>query len=330
MHGAMRATIWLWWSTLVVERGEACIELETPNLREAGEFALADSPQSALAMSAGLFEYSIARGYLSEMSHWLQRVLIATADTCSVDRVAALYGATVIACLRGDVSSATTHVSQAQALVAQIDDPRSYGLDAIAAGFTALVGGRWESALAHAENGLAATDDPLVQVPAMILRGRVLEHDGEIGAALIWQEKALAITEAAGELVYRSDVLWSLGIGWWVNGKPQRAQQLLRQCLDLSRQIDDPRNTAACLESLAWIAGAHGDAERAVVLMGAAQTLGNGIGVTPSVLPDLVGYHDQCRLSAQKALGSEAFEVALRYGAAMDLDQAVRYVCSDL
>jgi hypothetical protein len=39
--------------------------------------------------------------------------------------------------------------------------------------------------------------------------------------------------------------LWAVGIGWWRNGKPERAEQLLRECLQLSYLIDDPRSVPA-------------------------------------------------------------------------------------
>lgn len=301
------------------------IDVETPNLRSAGEFALTNSPQSALVISAALFQYAVARGFLSEMSHWLQRALNATpADYCT-DRIAALYGAAIISCLQGDVATATQRVTQARTLLTRIDDPLSHALVAIAGGFCAIVADQWDSALTSVDHALAATEDPIAQVPAMVLKGRVLEHQGEIGPALIWQEKALAVTEAAGEVMYRSYVLWSLGVGWLVNDKPLRAQQLLRECLDLSHQIPDPRNGSACLEALAWIAQTRHDGQRAAVLMGAAQNLGNRIGVTPAVLPDLSKFHDRCVRDALVILGEPAFNAAYQRGLGMDFDQALAY-----
>lgn len=263
------------------------------------------------------------------MNLGLQRALNAAPDDCGTNQVTALYGATIIACLRGDQTTAIARVTQARTLLARIDDPLSHGLVAIADEFCAVVAGEWDRAFIQAEHALTATEDPTAQVQAMVLMGRVLEHRGDIGPALIWQEKALSITESAGEVMYRSYVLWSLGVGWLVNGKPPRAQQLLREYLDLSHQIPDPRNGSACLEALAWIAQTRHDGQRAAVLMGAAHALGSRIGVTPVVLPDLAEFHDRCFQEARETIGDNPFDTAYQRGASMDFDQALAYEFSD-
>ena len=301
------------------------IEVERHNLREAWEFARTYSPRSLLAMAAGLHRYAVGRGFLSEMRHWLDRALTATPVEPSEDRIGALWGATLIAGLQGNVPAATARAAEAQALAEQMSDPTSQGLAAIADGFAALLGGDAHRALSQSEDALGATDDPIVRVPALMLQGWAFEFCGELGRALIWQEKALAICKSAGEVVFRSYALRSIGIGWWRNGKPDRAAQLLRECLQLSHLIDDPRIAAVCLEALAWIAGAENEPRRAVVLMASAEALGNRVGVSPAGLLDLAVFHEQCDRCARDALGAEAFAMAHRQGFAMDFDDAVAH-----
>jgi serine/threonine-protein kinase PknK len=117
--------------------------------------------------------------------------------------------------------------------------------------------------------------------------------------------------------------------GWWRNGKPEREEQLLRQCLQLAHQLDDPPSGAACLEALAWIVREKNDPRRAVVLMAAAEALGNWLGVSPAGLPDLALFHEECERSSREALGAEEFGVARRQGAAMDFGQALAYALDD-
>ena len=301
------------------------IEAEKHNLHEAWEFALTDSPPTLLAMCAGVHPYAIARGHLREMRRWLDRALTAAPVEPTQDRVKALHGATLIAGLQGDVAVATARAGEAQALAEHTPDRTARGWAAVADGFAALVGGDADRALSRAEDAVAATDDPSVRVPALMLQGWAYDLSGELGRALIWQEKALAIAESAGEVVTRSYALWAVGLGWWRNGKPERAEQLLRECVQLSHLIDDPRNGAACLEALAWIAGAKNDARRAVLLMGSAEALGDSVGVPPAVLPDLAVFHEQCDRCARDALGAEAYAIAHRQGSALDFDDAVAY-----
>ena len=146
---------------------------------------------------------------------------------------------------------------------------------------------------------------------------------------LIWQEKALAIAEAAGEVVFRSYALWSIGVGWWRHGKADRAEQLLREGIELSRRVNDPRNAAACLEAMAWVARAKNNPYRAIVLLAAAETLGQAIGVVPAVLPELADFHDDCERRAREALDAKDFENARQAGNQMDFDAAVVYALGD-
>ena len=160
----------------------------------------------------------------------------------------------MIAALQGDVSAATNWLAEAQLLVEQMADAEAHAMISIADGFTALVSGEFDHAAARLEDAVVAIDDPTLRVPAMLLLGWVLAFEGQVGRALIWQEKALAIAESHGESVFREYALWSLGIGWWRHGKPNRGEQLLMEALRLTHVVDDPRQAAACLEGLAWIA----------------------------------------------------------------------------
>jgi non-specific serine/threonine protein kinase len=301
------------------------IAAETHNLRDAFEFAYEDAPQTLLEMSAALHVYAVARGHLSEMRRWLDRALAATPVEPSEKRIKALYAATVIACFQGDPEAATSRTTEATSLVEHMAGPVPRALVAIADAFVALIKRDSHRALTRSQDALAVTDDPIVTVPAMTLAGWALEFRGELGPALVWQQKALAIAESAGEVVYRSYVLWAVGVGCWRNGQRERAERLLRECLKLAHLIDDPRNGAACLEALAWIASAKNDPRRAVVLMAAAAALGDWVGVSPVVLPDLLVFHQECERGALEALGSEEFGVAQMRGFAMDLDGAIRY-----
>jgi serine/threonine-protein kinase PknK len=300
------------------------LEPERYNVSEALKFAIPDTPQIAVEMTGHLFWYGIARGALSQTRRWLDRALAVAPAEPTTDRIKALYAASVLAGAQGDVSGATALAAEARTLATQNSDPVADGYASLAEGFAALLVDDFDRVSACIAAPLAASD-PIIRLAAMMLQGWALQFRGEIGPALIWQEKALATSEAAGEVVFRSILLWSIGVGWWRHGKSDRAEELLRQCLELAHGIDDPRNAAACMEAMAWIAGAKSQPKRAAVLMAAAEKLGHLVGASPAVLPDLVVFHEECERRTREELGSDAYTVALRDGRSLDFDQAVAY-----
>jgi non-specific serine/threonine protein kinase len=301
------------------------LDQEGLNIRAALEFAVAESPETALEIAGTIHSFAIARGRLTEARRWLERSLAATPPTPTMNRIRALYGATMITALQGDVSAATTWRTEAQLLVEQMADPEALAMVSIADGFIALVSGEFDHAAARLEDAVAAIDEPSLRVAAMVLLGWGLAFGGEIGRALIWQEKALALAESHGESVFREYALFSLGIGWWRHGKPDRAEQLLMEALRLTRVVDDPRQAAACLEGLAWIAQEAREARRAAVLMAAAEALGRTVGASTGVLPYLVQYHDECGRRTREELDAEEFEAARLEGDSLTFDEAVAY-----
>jgi non-specific serine/threonine protein kinase len=305
---------------------------EGSNLRDALEFSLTDCPDIALEIVGAGYPFGIARGTLTETRQWLDRALAATKAEPTTDRIRALHGAAMTAHLQGrprDIQAGAARAAEAETLVQHMTDPVAHGLTANVLGYAALLDGKYQSACAHFETALMATDDPLVHAAAMALMGWAVQFQGEVGQGLAWQEKALALYESHGESVYRSSLLWSVGIGWWRRGKPERAEQLLKEGLQLSRLVDDPRHGAACLEALAWVTCAKQEPKRAVALMAAADTLGGTQAASPVVLPDLSVFHDECEQRARKVLGDEEFEAARQRGCSLHFDEAVAFALDE-
>jgi non-specific serine/threonine protein kinase len=305
------------------------LDREGLNIRSALEFSLTDSPETALEIAGTVHPFGLARGRLTEMRRWLDRSLAATPSEPSLDRVRALHGATLMAALLGDVTAATARTAEGQALVEQLADPEAHAMVSIADGFTALVSGEFDRACARFEDALDAVDDVALQVAAMLLLGWALEFRGEMGRALIWQEKGLALAESRGESVYREYALWSLGIGWWRHGQPIRAEQLLMEALRLTHLVGDPRQAAASLEGLAWIALETHDVRRAAVLLAAAEALGRTVAASTVVLPHLNVFHEQCERRTREELGAGEFEAARLEGDALNFDEAVAYAIGE-
>ena len=297
------------------------------NVREALEFGLADSAEAALGLAASLSPLWIARGMLSEGRRWLDRALATTRPEPTMDRMWAFHGSVLMAGVQNDLPIVTTLVAEARTLAEQVKDPVGRGLFDIADGFAALVGGDLDHAYDRFAHAVRASDEPIVRIPAMLLLGWALESAGDIGRARIWQEKALAIAESAGESIYRSSVLWALGVGWWRHGDSERAEPLLVDCLRLAQQTNHPLlNTTACFEVLAWVARTHNDCRRAAILLAAADKLGRRVGSTTTLLTHLNVFHEECVRGLRETLGKQEFELLSQEGAAMSFDEAVDYV----
>jgi non-specific serine/threonine protein kinase len=298
---------------------------EMPNLREAIDFALIESPHTAVKIVAALWPIWAGLGMVGEGRRWLDRALSAAPPEATPDHVRALASAAMLACMQRDPTVADARAEEARGLAERVNDAAARGMALLAVAFSLVLRGEHQRAAEHLEQVLSITDDPTVQVLALTLLGWTLEFRGDINAALVWQEKAVAFAQARGESMNRSYALWAVGIGWWRHGNPDRAKQLLTECLQLTRVINDPRNASSCLEALAWVADASSQPRRAAVLLGAASALGDAAGVVPAVLPDLTAFHDDCERSVREALGVSQFDADHAHGAALSMDEAVDY-----
>ncbi|MFD6061278.1 protein kinase domain-containing protein [Rhodococcus wratislaviensis] len=312
----------------------ARLDREQPNLREAMEFALTDSGDTettaGLRIAAALFPFWVSRGRLSEGRRWLDRTLAHQPRTPTTERVKALYAASALAELQGDLPAGTALVEEGQALAEQIADPATDALIAAADGLLALYRGddlpRACTRLQEALEWFGTRGEVLrVRVEALLCLGWAFELQGEATRAAACNEQVLEITESRGESVFRSFSLWAMGVAVWRQGDLIRAARLLDQGLRLTRLVDNPLIAATDLEILAWIARDEHDGVRAATLMGAAESLRRAVGSPTVLFPHLLVHHEQCERQTRRALGERAFETAHRKGMALSFDDAVAY-----
>jgi non-specific serine/threonine protein kinase len=104
-------------------------------------------------------------------------------------------------------------------------------------------------------------------------------------------------------------------------GEYSRAVALLAESLRLGRDIGARDLVAEGLESLAWVAAARGQPQRAAQMGGAAQALREVLGV-PLPAEQRAG-HDQAVQAMRAALGEEGFAAAWTAGRALPLEDAI-------
>ncbi|WP_433634879.1 protein kinase domain-containing protein [Nocardia sp. CA-120079] len=313
----------------------ARLDREQPNLREALDFCLSDigaESDAALSFASALQPFWFSRGQISEARHWLDRALAHGTATATAVRAKALWRASLVAEAQEDAPAAAALVVQARTLADATAHPTVHAFADLTQALHAARCGRPADARAPLEAAIesfVAQDDVYGQIFALLGLGWTHALQENSAAALFYHERALAITESHGDSVQRSYALWATAVAAWRHDESDRARRLLRQELQLTRQLRDPLMAAIALETLAWIIGAQGDAHRATVLLGAAAALSQAAGTSPVLFPNLAVHHEDCERAARHALGRPAFETAHRDGAALDLDAATEYALGD-
>ena len=87
--------------------------------------------------------------------------------------------------------------------------------------------------------------------------GWLLAAFGELDQGLSLSEKGLALTESSGESWLKAYALGGVGVGYWLQGQPERAEPLVVEGLRLSQAVNNPLSGVACLAFLGWIVAAQ-------------------------------------------------------------------------
>ncbi|MDV7090252.1 protein kinase domain-containing protein [Rhodococcus opacus] len=312
----------------------ARLERERQNLREALAFCATEFTESeaGLRIAGALYPFWFSRGLLSEGRRALERALNSSDGQPTVDRVKALYTASVLAGRQGDPDAGTALIDQGRRLVEQLGDPHAHALIRSAEGHLALFSGELPRAitcLADALEHFHTGDDLFLQIENQTVLALSNALRGDTQRAIDCYEKTIEITQAHGEFVYRAYSHWGMALAVWRQGDPGRATGLLEQGLHLTRLVDDPLATAWCLEILAWIAAGDNRAQRAGVLLGAADALRHTVGSPTLIVHHTRGYHGECEQRCRRGLGPRAFDAARSDGQSLGFDGAIAYALGE-
>lgn len=298
---------------------------EMPNIQEALQFGLTDSPTMVLAMTADMRQAWTATGMLQEGRRWLERALAATPAEPSPVRVRAVVSVMMLAVLQTDWPTVSARTAEARELLAAAPDPVSKGLVAFADGFAAMSRGEFDRAQSRAEEGLATTDDFEVQTLCLLVLAWRQFGAGDAVPAVQNAEKALALAEARGDAVTRVRMLGAVTVSRFVLGDIGIAGAALRTGLQLCMTIGHSWAGARYLELLAWIAGADGDQRRAVLLMAASAAEGRAGGATATTMAFAPKFHEACERRVRDELSAEEFDDTWAEGSSWSFDQAAAY-----
>ena len=301
-------------------------------LRAALEFCAEQPGESpaGLQMASSLYHYWLLTGLLGEGSYWIDRMLAAAPEPGPV-RIRGLYVAASLAILRRDFGFAARMLEEALDMCETHDDGAGRGYVMQGQGLMALMQDDSEQAsqlLAAAMQILDEVDDYAGWALTATLYGIVSMLRGESDRVAEAHAQCREKTVPYGEPWLWSSSLWSTGMDSWNRGDLPAAFELLRAALELKRPLRDHLGIAECLEGIAWVTATSGKLQRAAVLLGAADTVWQGMGLSAETVP---GFHRHREESAKLArrLGERPFHAAHRQGRQMTLDESTAFALDE-
>ncbi|MGV0815822.1 protein kinase [Mycolicibacterium boenickei] len=317
-----------WFSGRQVEWIDRVID-EMPNIRQALEFTVMDSPTCALEMTTHLRRLWSFHGMITEGRRWAERALQskqAAADPSLLTRT--LFTDAALATLQGDIAAAGHRIMEVKNLLARHDDALTRGLTNFLEGYGCMVLGTVDHGIPILQRALDASNDVEVQGQSKIIMGWLYATAGDYREAAGWFTDALAVSEVCDDSVLHAQALSSMAVGHWLLGDTEPGKPLIRESLRRSRTINDLFTGAQSLEMLSWIVASEGDGWRSAVLRAAGAAVSRECG-SSSVLHAAVGpFHSNCDKLLTQLLSPADLEAAHTIGDAMTLSDAAEFVLS--
>ncbi|MFN8473557.1 MAG: tetratricopeptide repeat protein [Anaerolineae bacterium] len=310
----------------------ARLEREHDNLGAAMKWAEEScQAKEGLRFVGALWRFWEIHGHLSEGRARLTNALsVAGADEPSVEKAKALNAAGNLAKTQGDYVSARQFHQDGLATNRLLGDRRGMARSLNNLGLVLFNQQDYASAQALLEESLALKrelNDEWGIATSLNNLGEVARARGEYGQAEKFYSESLALLDKLGDI---RTIAWSLHNLAHV-ARYQRdyakAATLFKKGLAQFVELDDKWGIAACLTGIAEVLEAYGQLERAVHLIGAAESL---IDATGALMwsADRAEY-DEAVARLRSRLSSPAFETARTEGRAMTLEDVIAYA-SDL
>ena len=214
---------------------------------------------------------------------------------------------------------ATESLEQARA----VDDKRTASGALHSLAELALQRGEPEEALTLMEEALAlrrSLGDSRLVANSLLDLARVRLGQGELGKAQALLEEGRAVAEGIGDGWSLSLALAGLGRLRLLEDAPADACVLFRDALGLAATRRDRRAAADCLQGLGSSLALMGDDQTGIRLLGAADSILEAIGASPTAVEG--GVDERVRPLLRSRLGTD-YEAQLASGRGLTIDQAI-------
>jgi predicted ATPase/DNA-binding CsgD family transcriptional regulator len=308
------------------------LEKEHDNLRAAVKGSLENGQIGTAAQLCGaLGGFWYARGHLREGIGWLDATLPGSSTLPARVRAKALMWAGVLRLGVGrsvpvDDAQGQSELEESLGMWRALGDRYWTAVVLNMLGAHLRERGGWERATDLLETGLAAAreigDGSLIGL-SLINLGDLARYRGDDERAASMYQESLALFRKAGDL--RRIAFSLIGLAHIANRRGDLEQALVsyREGLAYARNVGDRQHIAVCLEGLADVARAQGQPVRAARLLGAAETLRDVLGISPSLAQrDVYGYLVE---ALDGSSGEPGYTTARAEGRAMAPEEAIGY-----
>jgi predicted ATPase len=306
------------------------LQMEHDNLRAALQWFLAQEDGAlGLRLTAALWWFWLARGYLNEGRQWLTKALATTVPVSSRVRAKALHGSGSIALDQRDFTAATVLLEQALTIARELQDRGQISILRYTLGEAARLQGDLRQANAQFEESVVlarGSEDKLTRfgvAASLVSLGTIAHVEGDTARAAIVLEESLTFIRELGNAIYIAWCLAVLGRVATDQGDWGLASGRFVESLTLFRELVQPNGIAYVLEGVAGLSAAQGQTNRAACLFGAVEALREAIH-TPLSAFDRPEYERKVA-TVRAQLDDAAFAAASTAGRGMTLEQAIAY-----
>ena len=307
---------------------------EHENLRASLEFSLSPSspPEligAGLGLACDLWRYWPTYGHLTEGRRILASALQLAAQPPRA-RCRALWVAGFLAVVQADLSAARTLLETAMVAARDVPDAPALAYASTYLGYVLCTAGEAEEGSALLDTALALhrqSHDAVGVAGTLLFGGFVRLWSGQPGESARWFAESARLCERHGNIYYLAHARWGLAVAAWLAADYQASGDLAAAGLRLARETADWINVAQCLEALGWVAVSRRDADRGLMLLGAADTVRTSIAV--QLQPAVREYREGTLRAAAELMPEPAVAAAFAKGTAMTPGEAVRFALGE-
>lgn len=212
--------------------------------------------ETRLRLVNALGRYWIARGCPGEGRRWIGKALDLSPQP-SVHSARAHAHAAELAIYQGDYAAACVHAQECTIIWQALGEQREFALALLLLSGAMFLNGNPTLGIQLAQQAealIAELDDPEGHAQLHWCRGRDARHRGDAGVARQELETSLAYYRACGDLLVVTHILLDLGPVNLALGDPATAQTRLLEALALARSIGNCPTIALALNSLGEVA----------------------------------------------------------------------------